>query len=575
MLSKNKILYNSLKPCHNALRDGTGRDGTGRTYLCLECAIFYVFKTFTWYKSRINAEYQQERIDMGLSIDKNVQQIAFREHKSKDMSIPNQPVKTQSSYKGVDVLMGLTAIASTVIAGIALHNNNVLKKELKTVSNKLTEAEKTIQETAEKLKNQTKNEIPSFNANETVNEIMTNNQTSNTGKKVIKKSKNKKKVNKQQVEENSTQEGLRILEEDASDARKARKASDRRNQEWLEKQHRQKEQEINEFYFQNAGKLNEMESLADKRLADRWVKEQENNAEAVRKARKASDRRNQEWLEKQHRQKEQEYSDFWNKELNEKETQEGLRILEEDASVARKARKASDRRNQEWLEKQHRQKEKEYSDFWNKELNEKETQDGLRILEEDASAARKARKATDRRNQEWLEKQHKQKEQEYSDFWNKELNEKETQDGLRILEEDASAARKARKASDRRNQEWLEKQHRQKEQEINEFYSQNAGKLNEMESLADKRLADRWVKEQENNAEAVRKARKASDRRNQEWLEKQHRQKELEMNEFYNQHNLRLGYLNVKANVRHFVNSKVDSVKNCFRKIQDKFSKDA
>ena len=512
---------------------------------------------------------------MGLSIDKNVQQIAFREHKSKDMSIPNQPVKTQSSYKGVDVLMGLTAIASTVIAGIALHNNNVLKKELKTVSNKLTEAEKTIQETAEKLKNQTKNEIPSFNANETVNEIMTNNQTSNTGKKVIKKSKNKKKVNKQQVEENSTQEGLRILEEDASDARKARKASDRRNQEWLEKQHRQKEQEINEFYFQNAGKLNEMESLADKRLADRWVKEQENNAEAVRKARKASDRRNQEWLEKQHRQKEQEYSDFWNKELNEKETQEGLRILEEDASVARKARKASDRRNQEWLEKQHKQKEQEYSDFWNKELNEKETQDGLRILEEDASAARKARKASDRRNQEWLEKQHKQKEQEYSDFWNKELNEKETQDGLRILEEDASAARKARKASDRRNQEWLEKQHRQKEQEINEFYSQNAGKLNEMESLADKRLADRWVKEQENNAEAVRKARKASDRRNQEWLEKQHRQKELEMNEFYNQHNLRLGYLNVKANVRHFVNSKVDSVKNCFRKIQDKFSKDA
>ena len=343
---------------------------------------------------------------MGLSIDKNVQQIAFREHKSKDMSIPNQPVKTQSSYKGVDVLMGLTAIASTVIAGIALHNNNVLKKELKTVSNKLTEAEKTIQETAEKLKNQTKNEIPSFNANETVNEIMTNNQTSNTGKKVIKKSKNKKKVNKQQVEENSTQEGLRILEEDAS-------------------------------------------------------------------------------------------------------------------------------------------------------------------------AARKARKASDRRNQEWLEKQHKQKEQEYSDFWNKELNEKETQEGLRILEEDASVARKARKASNRRNQEWLEKQHRQKEQEINEFYSKNADKLNEMESLADKRLADRWVKEQENNAEAVRKARKASDRRNQEWLEKQHRPKELEMNEFYNQHNLRLGYLNVKANVRHFVNSKVDSVKNCFRKIQDKFSKDA
>ena len=53
---------------------------------------------------------------------------------------------------------------------------------------------------------------------------------------------------------------------------------------------------------------------------------------------------------------------------------------------------------------------------------------------------------------------------------------KETQEGLRILEEDASVARKARKASDRRNQEWVEKQHRQKEQEINEFSSQNADK---------------------------------------------------------------------------------------------------
>ena len=459
---------------------------------------------------------------MGLSIDRNVQQIAFKENKSKDMSVPSQPVKTQSSHKGVDVLMGLTAIASTVIAGVALHNNNVLKKELKTVSNKLTEAEKTIQKTAEKLKNQTKNEISSVNANETVNEMMTNNQTSNTSKKVIKQRKNKKKFNKQQVEEISNQEGLRILEEGASDAQNARRASDRRNQEWLERQHRQKEQEINEFYSQNADKLNEMESLADKRLADKWLKEQEYNAEAARKARKASDRRNQEWLEKQHKQKEQEYSDFWNKELNEKETKEGLRILEEDASDARKAHKASDRRNQEWLEKQH-----------------------------------------------------KQKEQEYSDFWNKELNEKETKEGLRILEEDASDARKAHKASDHRNQEWLEKQHKQKEQEINEFYSQNADKLDEMESLADKRIANKWLKEQEYNAEAVRKARKASDRRNQEWLERQHRQKELEMNEFYNQHNLRLGYLNVKANVRHFVNSKVDSVKNCFRKIQDKFRKDA
>ena len=333
---------------------------------------------------------------MGLSIDKNVQQIVFRENKAKDMSVPSQPVKKQSSYKGVDLLMGLTAIASTVIAGIALHNNNVLKKELKTVSNKLTEAEKTIQKTANELKNQTKKEIPSVNTKEVVNEIITNNQTSNTSNKVIRQSKNKKKVNTQQIHNNEAQ----------------------------------------------------------------------------------------------------------NTQNNKKQWQESFKQVEENS-----------------------------------------TQEGLRILEEDASVARKARKASDRRNQEWVEKQHTQKEQEYSDFWNKEVHEKETQEGLRILEEDASVARKARKASDRRNQEWVEKQNRQKEQE--------------------------------NNAEAVRKARKASDRRNQEWLEKQHRQKEVEMNEFYNQHNLRLGYLNVKANVRHFVNSKVDSVKNCFRKIQGKFRKDA
>ena len=312
---------------------------------------------------------------MGLSIDKNVQQIAFRENKSKDMSVPSQAGKKQSSYKGVDLLMGLTAIASTVIAGIALHNNNVLKKELKTVSNKLTEAEKTIQKTANELKNQTKKEIPSVNTKEVVNEIITNNQTSNTSKKVIKQSKNKKKVNKQQIHNNEAQ----------------------------------------------------------------------------------------------------------NTQNNKKQWQESFQQVEENS----------------------------------------------------------------------------------------------TQEGLRILEEDASVARKARKASDRRNQEWVEKRDRQKEVEMNEFYSQNADRLNELDALADKRLADRWVKEQENSAEAARKARKASDRRNQEWVEKRDRQKEQEMNEFYNQHNLRLGYLNVKANVRHFVNSKVDSVKNCFRKIQGKFRKDA
>ena len=312
---------------------------------------------------------------MGLSIDKNMQQIDFRENKAKEMSVPSQPVKKQSSYKGVDLLMGLTAIASTVIAGIALHNNKVLKKELKTVSNKLIEAEKKIQKTANELKNLTKKEIPSVNTNDVVNEIITNNQTSKTSNKVIRHSKNKKKVNKQQIHNNEAQ----------------------------------------------------------------------------------------------------------NTQNNKKQWQESFQQVEQNS----------------------------------------------------------------------------------------------TQEGLRILEEDASAARKARKASDRRNQEWVEKQHRQKEQEINEFYSQNADKLNEMEALADKRLADRWVKEQENNAEVARKARKASDRRNQEWVEKQHRQKEVEMNEFYNQHNLRLGYLSVKANVRHFVNSKVDSVKNYFRKIQGKFRKDA
>ena len=231
----------------------------------------------------------------------------------------------------------------------------------------------------------------------------------------------------------------------------------------------------------------------------------------------------------------------------EQSTREGEMYLAEEEAAVRKAKKASDRRNQEWLDKQHNAKEKEYDEWMNKALNEKETAEGLKILEEEEAAVRKAKKASDRRNQEWLEKQHKVKEKEYDEWMNKALNEKETAEGLKILEEEEAAVRKAKKASDRRNQEWLEAQHKAKEKEYNKFYNE------EYKETFD-------AIEEQVDIDLKRKAENAL------------RQKEIE--ETFNQHPIRAGYLNTKATVRHFYNTKVATpVKEKYAQIKSFFSK--
>lgn len=63
MLSENKILYNCLKPCHNALRDGTGRDGLN----CVLSAQFLFFQNLLHGKKVKQVCYGRlERIVYGL-----------------------------------------------------------------------------------------------------------------------------------------------------------------------------------------------------------------------------------------------------------------------------------------------------------------------------------------------------------------------------------------------------------------------------------------------------------------------------------------------------------------------------
>ena len=178
--------------------------------------------------------------------------------------------------------------------------------------------------------------------------------------------------------------------------------------------------------------------------------------------------------------------------------------------------------------------------------DEKLAKEGEAIIEAEEAAARKAKKASDRRNQEWVEKQHKIKEQEYSDFMNKAMSEKETKEGLAIIEAEEAAARKAQKASDRRNQEWVEKQHKIKEQEYNKWFYENNEAFDAIEETVDSELkikADNVLRRQE-------------------------------IEETFAQHPIRASYLNAKASVRHFYKSKLENpINQTTSNIKAKFSK--
>lgn len=57
--------------------------------------------------------------------------------------------------------------------------------------------------------------------------------------------------------------------------------------------------------------------------------------------------------------------------VNEISTREGLSYLEAEEKSVKLKKSESDKNNEEWLRTQHQTKEKEYSDWWNNELNQK------------------------------------------------------------------------------------------------------------------------------------------------------------------------------------------------------------
>ena len=560
---------------------------------------------------------------MGLEVQKIGinSQTAVKIDKKNNQTFLAAPVKKTSA----DLILGMTTAAATVVAGVALYKNHGTQKELKSVLEKLTKTENELKKVIEESKNNIKSAVEDVVKNEnkeTVNsakkEVLENKKKhyssgihiNNTP--VSKEEKSTKKI------EDVVSENLNILEDDAAAARKAKKASDRRNQEWLEKQHKLKEQEYSNWW--NKTLLKQETKEGERILAD--------DAANLRREKKLSDIRNQKWLDEQHNIKEQEMNQFYadnSEKFDELEKLADKRIrakyeaiLDNEEKEARYAKKASDRRNQEWLNGQHKQKEQEMNIFYarrsrklkqlsklaDKRLGEKYE----KLLDSEAAEKLKAKKVSDRRNQEWLESQHKLKEQEYSNWWNKTLFDKEAKDGEEVLKNDADAKIKAKKISDVRNQKWLNEQHDIKEQEMNQFYVENSEKLDKLEQIADERLAEKyetlmkeadiaeqqakkasdksnqkWLEKQhklkeqeysdwwnktlfekeakegerilEEDAAEIRKAKKASDRRNEEWLKEQHRIKEEEMNERYIYNDIEIQYIYFKAKIKNYVKS--------------------
>ena len=461
--------------------------------------------------------------------------------KNNNQTFSAAPIQKSST----NLVLGMTTAAATAIAGVALYKNHGTQKELKNALEKLTKTENDLKKIIEESKNNIKSTVENVVKQENKEAVKdVTKEVSNNKKKIYTggthidytsgtTSKEEKTIKKSA---DDTIDGLKLLEEDAAEARKAKKASDRRNQDWLNEQHKQKEQEysdwwnktlleqetkegerilnedalnlrrekklsdirnqkwldeqhkikeeeMNQLYAENSDKLDELEKIADKRIASKYEVILDKEAAENLQYKKMSDKRNQEWLKAQHQKKEEEYSNWWNKTLFEKEAKEGEEFLKNDADVKIKDKKMSDERNQKWVNEQHDIKEQKMNEFYAQNSENLDKLEQLAderlakkyetLMKEADLAEQQAIKASDKRNQKWVENQHKLKEKEYSDWWNKALFEKEAKEGERILEEDAAEIRKAKKASDRRNEEWLKEQHRIKEEEMNERYMYN------------------------------------------------------------------------------------------------------
>ena len=128
----------------------------------------------------------------------------------------------------------------------------------------------------------------------------------------------------------------------------------------------------------------------------------------------------------------------------------------------RQAVEASDARNAEWLNEQHKLKEAEYA----KLFDEADIREGERILDAEAASRQAYIKASDTRNAEWLNEQRKVKEADYAKLF----DEADIREGERILDAEAVSEQAYIKASNAHNKEWTKEQHDLKEKGCNKLF---------------------------------------------------------------------------------------------------------
>ncbi len=177
-----------------------------------------------------------------------------------------------------------------------------------------------------------------------------------------------------------------------------------------------------------------------------------------RQAVEASDARNAEWLNEQHKLKEAEYAKLF----DEADIREGERILDAEAASRQAYIKASDTRNAEWLNEQRKVKEADYA----KLFDEADIREGERILDAEAASEQAYIKASDTRNAEWLNEQRKVKEADYAKLF----DEADIREGERILDAEAVSEQAYIKASNAHNKEWTKEQHDLKEKGCNKLF---------------------------------------------------------------------------------------------------------
>ena len=109
---------------------------------------------------------------------------------------------------------------------------------------------------------------------------------------------------------------------------------------------------------------------------------------------------------------------------------DGAKYLDDLEKETKTKLEESIKKNDEWLEQQHKLKEDEYSNWWNnamkekEEISEKAKKEAQEYLENEEKAIKDKIAQSNKNNEEWVEKQRNIREAEYSDWWKKEMTEK-------------------------------------------------------------------------------------------------------------------------------------------------------